>query len=145
MKMLRKIIDSKFEKFSAKYHDGVWFSKITILQSKYCSPTLNIPTNYYRNKFRLALLSREWALKKQSMLYQIFTKLRPGSKQRAILQKAEHILDPCERYEFWCKKTSLVKTSFQLSCWSRVCTCNFIKSRHHHRGFSTWVLQDSSS
>ena len=26
----------KFGKFSGKYHDGVWFSKVVILQSKYC-------------------------------------------------------------------------------------------------------------
>ena len=25
-----------FGKFSGKYHDGVWFSKVVILQSKYC-------------------------------------------------------------------------------------------------------------
>ena len=76
-----------------------------------------------------------------------FTRLRPGSKQTTILEKAELILDPCERYKFWCscKKTSLVKTYSQLSCWSRVYSCSFIKSRLHHRGFSTGILQDSSS
>ena len=81
-------------------------------------------------------------MKKQSMLYQICTRLRPGSKQSAILQKAELILDSCERCKFWCscKKTSLVKTSPQLSCWSRVYSCNFIKSRLHHRSFSAWVI-----
>ena len=66
-----------------------------------------------------------------------------GSKQPAILQKTELILDPSEQCKFWysCKKTSLVKTSPQSSCWSGVYSCNFIKSRLDHRGFSTWFCK----
>ena len=62
----------------------------------------------------------------------------PGSKQPTILQKAELILHPCERCKFWysCKKTFLVKISSQLSCWSRVYFCNFMKSRLHQWDFS---------
>ena len=154
MKMLRKIIDSKsFENSEENIMmDGFWFNKVAILQPRYCNPVLNIITKI------LSGMNLEWPtflkrkLWKKSpdvfslRLYQIFTRLRPGRKQTAILQKAE-LIDLWERCKYWCscKKTSFVKTSSQLSCWSRVYSCNFIKSRLHHRGFSTWVLQDSSS
>ena len=44
----------KFGKFSGKYHDGVWFSKVAILESEYCNPTPNITTNSFQDKFVMA-------------------------------------------------------------------------------------------
>ena len=125
---MKNIWFQRFGKFSGKYRDDVWFSKVAILQSLQILFGINL----------------EWPSSLESKLWKnslCCTRVLQGWGA-AVLQKVKLILDLCEWCKFLCscKKTSLVKTSSQLSCWSKVYSCNFIKSRLHHRGFSTWVL-----